>query len=383
MKRGSPPLEQDPLAASCRMGPPRWVFFCLRRLCTLSIYLQELQTWNARVNLTGLRSDRDIVIKGFLDSLAVLPFLHDAPTLADLGSGAGFPGLALKLARPDLSLTLVESRGKKAAFLEYLAALLGLSGVEVVQARLTPRLAREWGPRFAAVTSRAAFSLEEFLTLAAPLLLPGGRALALKGAEAPLPGNRGRPPGPGRFRPGKSRVSGIPGPFQRRGPHRGGGGKDFLITGGRSMSPVAKPFHCWLLYLVLFTGFLAVQGCTAAAIAYGVQKMTAPKTEAAQPVPRSTELRTYPEYLTEMERINLEREKAGLMPRPILSQEEWRAAHSPGQAAPAPAPAPAAPAAPAAQPAPLAPPAPAAASPVPAAPAAEPSEKPSENLSIG
>ncbi len=151
------------------------------------MYLQELKTWNARVNLTGLKSDREIVIKGFLDSLAVLPFLHDAPTLADLGSGAGFPGLVLKLARPEMTLTLVESRGKKAAFLEYLAALLGLSGVEVVQARLTPRLAQEWGPRFAAVTSRAAFSLEGFLKLAAPVLLPGGRALAFKGAAAPLP----------------------------------------------------------------------------------------------------------------------------------------------------------------------------------------------------
>lgn len=148
-------------------------------------YLQELQTWNARVNLTGLKSDQEIVIKGFLDSLAVLPFLKDAPSLADLGSGAGFPGLALKLARPDTALTLVESRGKKAAFLEYLAALLGLSGVEVVQARLTPRLAQEWGPRFAAVTSRAAFSLEKFLTLAAPLLLSGGRVLAFKGAAPP------------------------------------------------------------------------------------------------------------------------------------------------------------------------------------------------------
>lgn len=153
------------------------------------------------------------------------------------------------------------------------------------------------------------------------------------------------------------------------------------------MSPVAKPFPCWLLYLAMFTAFLAVQGCTAAAIAYGVQKMTAPKTEAAAPGPRSTELRTYPEYLTEMERINLEREKAGLEPRPILSQEEWRAAHSPGQAAPAPAAppapvAPAAPAPPAAEPVPAAPPAPAASpapSPAPAAPAAGPSEKSSES----
>jgi 16S rRNA (guanine527-N7)-methyltransferase len=149
------------------------------------VYLQELQTWNARVNLTGLKSARDIVIKHFLDSLAVLPFLNEASSLADLGSGAGFPGLVLKLARPDLQLTLVESRGKKAAFLEYLVALWQLPGVEVIQAFLTPKLAREWGPRFAMVTSRATFSLERFLELASPLLLPGGRALALKGPELP------------------------------------------------------------------------------------------------------------------------------------------------------------------------------------------------------
>ena len=154
-------------------------------LSHFGVYLQELQTWNARVNLTGLRSSRDMVIKHFLDSLAVLPFLNDAPSLADLGSGAGFPGLVLKLARPDLNLTLVESRGKKAAFLEYLVALWQLPRVEVIQANLTPKLAQEWGPRFAVVTSRAAFSLKRFLELAAPLLLPGGRALALKGPELP------------------------------------------------------------------------------------------------------------------------------------------------------------------------------------------------------
>jgi 16S rRNA (guanine527-N7)-methyltransferase len=89
--------------------------------------------------------------------------------------------LALKLVRPGLVLTLVEARAKKAAFLEYLASLLKLEGVEVAQAHLTPALARKWGPRFDAVASRAAFPLARFLELAAPLLLPGGRALALKG----------------------------------------------------------------------------------------------------------------------------------------------------------------------------------------------------------
>lgn len=151
------------------------------------IYLEELQRWNARVNLTGLKTDRDIVSKHFLDSLAILPYLGDAASLGDLGSGPGFPGLALKLARPALNLTLVEARAKKAAFLQYLVSLLQLQGVEVAQVHLTPALARQWGPRFDAVTSRAAFPLARFLELAAPLLLPGGRVLALKGPHLPPP----------------------------------------------------------------------------------------------------------------------------------------------------------------------------------------------------
>ena len=126
-----------------------------------------------------------MVIKHFLDSLTVLPYIEAAPTLADLGSGAGFPGLVLKLARPDMALTLVESRGKKVVFLEYLVALWRLPGVEIIQTHLTPSLAKAWGPRFAAVVSRATFSLERFMELAAPLLLPGGLALALKGPELP------------------------------------------------------------------------------------------------------------------------------------------------------------------------------------------------------
>lgn len=151
------------------------------------IYLEELQRWNARINLTGLKTGQDIIVKHFLDSLAILPYLGDAASLADLGSGPGFPGLALKLVRPALTLTLVEARAKKAAFLQYLVSLLQLQGVEVAQVHLTPALARQWGPRFDAVTSRAAFPLARFLELAAPLLLPGGRVLALKGPNLPPP----------------------------------------------------------------------------------------------------------------------------------------------------------------------------------------------------
>lgn len=151
----------------------------------LQIYLEELQVWNTRTNLTGLKNPRDIVIKHFLDSLAVLPFMGAAASLVDLGSGAGFPGLVLKLARPELSLTMVEARQKKAAFLEYLVSRLKLTGVEVVQTHLTPALARKWEPKVAAVVSRAAFLLPRLLELAEPLLAPGGLLLALKSVHLP------------------------------------------------------------------------------------------------------------------------------------------------------------------------------------------------------
>jgi 16S rRNA (guanine527-N7)-methyltransferase len=151
----------------------------------LQIYLAELQIWNGRTNLTGLKNPRDMVIKHFLDSLAVLRFVGRAASLIDLGSGAGFPGLVLKLARPALKLTLVESRQKKAAFLEYLISRLQVTGAEVVQTHLTPSLARTWEPKVATVVSRAAFLLPRLLELAAPLLAPGGLLLALKGVHLP------------------------------------------------------------------------------------------------------------------------------------------------------------------------------------------------------
>jgi 16S rRNA (guanine527-N7)-methyltransferase len=152
----------------------------------LQIYLEELKLWNTKTNLTALKTDRDIVIKHFLDSLAVLPWLNGAASLVDLGSGGGFPGLVLKLALPRLALTLVEARQRKAAFLEYLAARLRLTGVEVVQTHLTPAMAKKREPKVAAVVSRAAFILHRLLELAAPLLAPGGVVLALKGVHLAL-----------------------------------------------------------------------------------------------------------------------------------------------------------------------------------------------------
>jgi len=166
-------LEQGAAALGLTLARPE--------LEQLGRYFEELKRWNARINLTGLKTDQDMAVRLFLDSLALLPFLGQAASLADLGAGAGFPGLVLKIVRPALALTLVESRGKKAAFLEYLVSLLKLPQVQVAHVTLTPALAARWGPRFAAVVSRAAFRLPALLELAAPLLEPGGLLLAPKG----------------------------------------------------------------------------------------------------------------------------------------------------------------------------------------------------------
>ncbi len=85
----------------CRRAPRPWSWNWPRPPWSICrFYLEQLKLWNARTNLTGLKTDRDIVIKHFLDSLAVLPWLDGAASLVDLGSGGGFPGLVLKLALP-------------------------------------------------------------------------------------------------------------------------------------------------------------------------------------------------------------------------------------------------------------------------------------------
>jgi 16S rRNA (guanine527-N7)-methyltransferase len=139
--------------------------------------VDELADWNARFNLTGIRQAAEVVDKHLLDSLAVLPRLKGL-AVADIGSGAGFPGLPLAIADPDRRFTLVESTGKKATFLRHAAAVLDLPNVEVVQAR-----AEAYRPSqpFDSVISRALGSLSDFVRVAGHLIGRGGRLLAMKG----------------------------------------------------------------------------------------------------------------------------------------------------------------------------------------------------------
>jgi 16S rRNA (guanine527-N7)-methyltransferase len=149
-------------------------------------YLGELRTWSAKVNLTAIREPRDIILKHFADSLALLPHLARCASLLDVGSGAGLPGLALKIARPDLRLISVEARRRKVSFQEHVVRRLDLADVEVIWGRLEPGSALLPEGAVDCAVSRA-LALPDFLTAAAPFVRPGGLLVAMRGREGGAP----------------------------------------------------------------------------------------------------------------------------------------------------------------------------------------------------
>ncbi|NWF82088.1 MAG: 16S rRNA (guanine(527)-N(7))-methyltransferase RsmG [Chloroflexi bacterium] len=149
-------------------------------------YADELLAWNAHTNLTAITDREAIYVRHFLDSLVLARFWGDAPaSLVDIGTGAGFPGVPLKILRPPLALTLVDSVGKKTAFLRHLVAVLGLDQVRVITGR-AEELGRDPREReqYDVVTARAVADLRVLAEYALPLLRVGGVLLAPKGAEA-------------------------------------------------------------------------------------------------------------------------------------------------------------------------------------------------------
>jgi 16S rRNA (guanine527-N7)-methyltransferase len=146
------------------------------------LYSKELAKWNQKINLTAIRTEREIILKHFLDSLSVHPYLPKSSSLLDVGSGAGFPGIPLKLADPTLEITLIDSVRKKVDFQRHIIRRLGLKGIEAIHGRVQEReILRKMEGRFDRVISRAFADLHSFLQLSNPFLKKGGAALAMKG----------------------------------------------------------------------------------------------------------------------------------------------------------------------------------------------------------
>ncbi|MGC8873932.1 MAG: 16S rRNA (guanine(527)-N(7))-methyltransferase RsmG [Chloroflexia bacterium] len=152
-------------------------------------YYQELCTWNARLNLTTIVDWEAVQVQHFLDSLTCVLALPDsarnAPyAIVDIGSGAGFPGIPLKIALPHITLALVESVQKKAAFLTHLVEVLGLQDVRIYSRR-AEEVAHfpECRERFDLAVSRAVAPLPVVAEYCLPFVRKGGRMIAMKGRD--------------------------------------------------------------------------------------------------------------------------------------------------------------------------------------------------------
>jgi 16S rRNA (guanine527-N7)-methyltransferase len=143
------------------------------------LYRQVLLEWNERFNLTAITDPGEILVRHFLDSLSLLSvFDRDEARVLDLGAGAGFPGLPLKIERPAWRVVLLEATGKKVTFLQHMIEVLGLQNVEAVQGR-AEELAHQPSYRgaFDLVTARAVAALPILLEYAAPFCRVGGRMI--------------------------------------------------------------------------------------------------------------------------------------------------------------------------------------------------------------
>ena len=143
----------------------------------LTAHLDLVDEWGARMNLTAIRERAEQVTKHVLDSLSVRMYLRGT-RIADVGSGAGFPGIPLAIVEPRRHFTLIESTGKKCRFLEHVRDALGLDNVEIVQARAE---SHEPGVRYDTVIARAVGPVADLVRVAGPLVAGGGCLLAMKG----------------------------------------------------------------------------------------------------------------------------------------------------------------------------------------------------------
>jgi len=147
----------------------------------LCVFLEELTAWNKHMNLTGLSSTQRIMDELVADSLMPAPYLPDEGSLLDVGSGAGFPAIPLKICRPAMKFFLMEPNLKKGSFLKQVIRLCGLTQIEVIRERIeTPSQPLPF-TRCDIITSRAMAPLPKLIGWCMPYLTPGGMLVAFLG----------------------------------------------------------------------------------------------------------------------------------------------------------------------------------------------------------
>lgn len=152
------------------------------RIGDFCLYFSELKRWNRKKDLTALRDPKEVAIKHFLDSMSLLRLLAPKERVLDIGSGAGFPGVVLKICERSLGITLLEASFKRVVFLKQVRRILGLEDLEIVHGRAEDReIVKALGHGFDVVISRALGPLKVFLAFSEPYLGEHARAIAMKG----------------------------------------------------------------------------------------------------------------------------------------------------------------------------------------------------------
>ncbi len=147
-------------------------------------YMNLLLEWNEKINLTAITEPKEVILKHFIDSITINKYINKEDNVMDMGTGAGFPGIPLKIICPNISFSLVDSLNKRILFLEDVCQKLGLEKIECIHAR-AEELAKNkaYREKHMVVTSRAVARLSTLLEYMLPFVKIGGRCICMKGAN--------------------------------------------------------------------------------------------------------------------------------------------------------------------------------------------------------
>lgn len=147
-------------------------------------YMNLLLEWNEKINLTAIIEPKDIILKHFIDSITINKYIKEDSKLADIGTGAGFPGIPLKIIRPDLNITLVDSLNKRIKFLDEVISQLELKNIYTVHSRVEDfGNNKKYRESFDYVTARAVANLSVLSEYLIPLVKINGNCICMKGSE--------------------------------------------------------------------------------------------------------------------------------------------------------------------------------------------------------
>ena len=147
-------------------------------------YMNLLLEWNEKINLTAITEPKDVILKHFIDSLTINKYLKENRILADVGTGAGFPGIPLKILRPDLKITLVDSLNKRINFLNEVILKLNLKDIDTVHSRIEDfGKDKKYREKFDYVTARAVANLSVLSEYLLPISKVGGKCICMKGSN--------------------------------------------------------------------------------------------------------------------------------------------------------------------------------------------------------